>query len=267
MTDPPSAAATAPTTLAGATLVVTRPPASAGALAARVRTRGGVPLRLPGLSLRVAPDADAARAALASLQTADDCIFTSPAAVLHAFRLDPALRLPRGARAFGVGAGTQRALARRGIAALAPSARSDSEGLLALADLADVRGRRIALLGAPGGRGLIAVTLRQRGADVCAIDVYERVPPRLGKRHFDALARAADPLVLLVSSGDALANLVALLPAALLARVRHQPFVASSARLAGLARAAGFEDVREATSALPDDLLDAAGKALARHRL
>jgi uroporphyrinogen-III synthase len=168
---------------------------------------------------------------------------------------------------FGVGAGTARALARHGIAARVPRERCDSEGLLALADLAEVRGRRIALIGAPGGRNLLATTLRGRGADVHAIHVYERAPPRLDRRHFDALARASDPLVLLVSSGEALANLVALLPAPLLARLRHQPLVVSSARLAGLAQTQGFEDIREAASALPDDLLDAAARALARHRL
>ncbi|MEN6538749.1 MAG: uroporphyrinogen-III synthase, partial [Mizugakiibacter sp.] len=55
-----------PTTmpLAGATVAITRPAGSGGALARRVRALGGAPLLLPGLSLRGAEDADAARRAL-----------------------------------------------------------------------------------------------------------------------------------------------------------------------------------------------------------
>jgi uroporphyrinogen-III synthase len=187
--------------------------------------------------------------------------------VRHAFRLYPGMRQHSAATAFGVGVGTVRALARHGVQACAPEARSDSEGLLALHALADVRGKRIALIGAPGGRDLIAPALRERGADVAAIHVYERAPPRLTRRHFDALARAPDPLLTLLSSGEALVNLVAQVPRPLLARLRHQVLVVSSERLATLAHEHGFEDIRVAASALPDDLLDAATKALARHRL
>jgi len=50
-------------------------------------------------------------------------------------------------------------------------------------------------------------------------------------------------------------------------RLRQQTLVVSSARLATLARGHGFERISAATSALPDDLLEAAGNALARHRL
>jgi uroporphyrinogen-III synthase len=98
-----------------------------------------------------------------------------------------------------------------------------------------VRARRIALVGAPGGRDLIAPTLRRRGANVETIHVYRRVPPRLTRRHFDALAAARDPLITLVSSGEALTHLVTLLPPPALARLRTQILVVSSARLAASA--------------------------------
>ena len=130
-----------------------------------------------------------------------------------------------------------------------------------------MRGRRIALVGAPGGRDLIGPTLRRRGAKVEAIHVYRREPPRLTRRHFDALAAADDPLITLLSSGEALANLVAALPPPLLARLRAQTIVVSSARLAAAARAAGFGAIVPAASAAPRDLLAGAAHALARHRL
>lgn len=249
--------------LAGATVVVTRPAATSTALLRRIRALGGMPLSLPGLALyaRAAPELAAADAGDAF----DGWVFVSPAAVRFAFRAAPALRIPAHALVCTVGAGTQRALARHGVASVAPQTRADSEGLLALADLGDVRGRRFALVGAPGGRNLIAPALRQRGATVAAIHVYERGVPRWMRRTLDALERAPVPLVTLVSSGEALENLVQHLPPASLQRLRDHRLVVASARLAALAGAHGFHRVHVAASALPADLLRAAGEALRSH--
>ena len=269
MSDPRSAIAPvrSSTALAGGTVVVTRPAATARGLLRSVRRLGGDALALPGLSLRAPHAIESVRAALIAAAAADVWIFTSPAAVRYAYRALPGLRIARAARVGAVGAGTQRALARYRVHAFAPRTRHDSEGLLELPELGDVRDQRIALIGAAGGRDLMASTLRQRGAVIEAVHVYERAPPRWQRRHFDALAQARDPLITLLSSGAALVNLVAQLPPPLSARLRGQTLVVSSARLAALARGQGFETVIEAASALPGDLLDAACAALALHRL
>jgi uroporphyrinogen-III synthase len=249
--------------LEGATVVVTRPAGTSAALARRLRGLGARAVSIPGLSLQPSEhDAGAVRKA-----GFEDWIFTSPAAVRFGAGLLPPRRARARLRAYAVGEGTARALARHGIAATIPHDRSDSEGLLALPELKRVRGRRIALVGAPGGRDLIAPALRRRGAKVEAIHVYRRRPPRLTRRHSDALAAARDPLITLVSSGEALAHLVALLPPQALARLRAQILVVSSARLAALAREHAFAEVALARSAQPRDLIDAAAAALARHRL
>ncbi len=250
--------------LAGATIVITRPSAMSSAPARAVRKLGGRPLSLPGLSLRALRnrETDAAKR-----ERFDAWIFTSPAAVRFGAALLPARRTRTRIDAFAVGEGTARALARQGIRARVPSERADSEGLLAIAGLAKVRGRRIALVGAPGGRNRIAPALRRRGAVVVTLDVYERVPPRLTRRHFDALDAAKDPLVVLVSSGESLANLVALVPAKTLAHLRTQIIVVSSARLVAIARRHGFGEIVLARSASPRDLVAAAAVALGRHRL
>ena len=253
--------------LTGISCVVTRPIGTAATLLSDVRARGGVGVALPGLTLRETGDAPTARLLLRAAVGADCWIFTSPSAVRFAFQLEPGLQIGRNAEVFGVGSGTSRELSRYGICASAPTGRSDSEGLLALTGLADVRGKHVTLIGAAGGRDLIAPTLRERGAQIESIHVYERGRPRLNRRHFEALARATDPLITLISSGEALLNLVALLAPPLLARLRQQILIVSSARLAAIAEDHDFEDVRVAASASAEDLLDAACKALARHRL
>ena len=247
--------------LHGATIVITRPVGTGASLARAVRDAGGDALLVPGLRLRACADAQVRAVANAC----DPWVFTSPAAARFAF--EAGLRPKRRRVAvIAVGEGTRAALARRGLPAVAPSGRGDSEALLALPALSDVRDRRIALFGAAGGRDVIAPGLRARGAVVEVVHVYERLRPRLTRRHVDAIAGAREPLVMLVSSGEVLANLAAGLPSPALQRLRSAHVVASSARVAALARAHGFADIYVAESALPRDLLAAAAQWLARHR-
>jgi len=257
-----------PQPLAGASVVVTRPSTSAAALKRRIVSLGAIAIGLPGVGVRGAEDAAAARRALRAACDADFAVFVSPNAVRYAFTFWPNLRFARATQVCATGAGTQSALARRGVrAVLRPQARQDSEGLLALAPFARVRGCRVALIGAPGGRELLREELRRRGAKVDGIDVYRRTAPRLDRRHFDALERAASPLLTLLSSAEAIAHLRARLPAPLLARLVAGTAIASSERLAAVARVAGWSDIHVAHSANAADLCETAVAALAQHRL
>ena len=254
--------------LAGAGVIVTRPAASAGALRRRIRALGGEPVGLPGSVLRAAPDRAAIRAALMAARDADVAIFVSPAAVKFAYAALPKMRFSRTTRVCAVGAATARALQRRGIRNVTwPRERQDSEGLLALPQLGNLRARRVALVGAPGGRELLAQTLRARRARLARIDVYRREAPRFSARRLAALEQAPAPWLLLVSSAEALANLRVALPLRLFARLAAGDIVVSSERLAKLARASLFANVHVARGPAPADLLNAARVALARHRL
>jgi uroporphyrinogen-III synthase len=70
-----------------------------------------------------------------------------------------------------------------------------------------------------------------------------------------ALPRSAR---VLLSSAEALRNLLDALPPPALARLRAAVAVVSSVRLAQAARGAGFTRIVQADSALADDLLEAA---------
>ncbi|HST28723.1 MAG TPA: uroporphyrinogen-III synthase [Rudaea sp.] len=254
--------------LAGASVIVTRPVASAGALRRRIRALGGEPIGLPGSVLRAAPDRTATRTALIAARDVDVAIFVSPAAVKFAFAAWPKLRFSRAACVCAVGAATARALTRHGIRKVArPRERQDSEGLLALPELGNLRGRRVALIGAPGGRELLARTLRARRAQLLRVEIYRREAPRYSARQLAALEQAPAPLLLLVSSAEALANLRAALPLHLFARLAGGVIVVSSERLAALARASLFANVHIAAGPAPADLLNTASALLARHRL
>lgn len=256
-----------PNALAGATVIITRPAASALSLEKAALERGACVVRLPGLRLCAVEDLDTAARSLLVARAAHAWIFTSPAAARFAATFDGVYTQPMPMRVFAVGAGTARELARFGISAIAPDIGHDSAALLELPDLQFPNAQRIAIIDAPGGRDVIAPTLAARGASITRIGVYRRLAPRLTPRHFQALESAAMPWISLVSSGEAMSHLNQALPETLLTRWHRQPIVVSSPRLAAQAEQSGFVDRHIARSALVDDLLDAAGDVLGRHRL
>lgn len=242
--------------LAAWTVVSLRP---AGQHAALRRAAAARAARLIALSpQRIEAREDAAtRADLRAALAASLLVFTSPNAMRAAARLRP-LRPRRGQVVCAVGEGTARALRRAGLADVASPARMDSEGLLALPALAGVRGRDVGLITAPGGRDRIAAGLRARGARVLRADVYAREPVPLSPRALAALRRHPARLLLALSSGEALQQVLATAPADILRILRGARVLAASERLLQVARDAGFADVRLARSARPRELIAAA---------
>lgn len=242
--------------LDGRIVVVTRPAGTGSPLARKVRRLGGEALLLPGLSLRAVDGPDTVadlRAALAD----EWLVFASPAAVRFAAQL---AKLDTRATVLAVGKGTARALARHGVQALVPAGSQDSEGVLEHPALADIAGRRVALIGAPGGRGVLRDELARRGARLREVHVYRRGTPRWQRHQLDAVMRLPADARVLLSSAEALDNLRQGLPADVYARLCGAVLVASSERIAEAAREAGFPRVVVATSALSENLLAAAAR-------
>ena len=207
---------------------------------------------------------DACRRSLANAAACEVVVVTSPNAVAAAQALQP-LHPRRGQRWLAVGAGSRDALARIGIVAEAP-ARMDSEGLLAMPALQDVRGMRVGFITAPGGRGRIAAVLRGRGARLKRADVYQRqpvaIPPVAWQRLRDALADPARVLVL-ASSGEALLGMLGQAGPWVEQALTRAAAAVPGERLAGIAREAGFTRVAIAGSPRPAAMLRAAAEAFA----
>lgn len=211
---------------------------------------------------RIVPRGDApARSALRDALAAPVIVFTSPASVRAAGRL---LGLhPRSGQTWcAVGSGTAAALRRLGVRDVEVPSRMDTEGLLALPALQEVRDRDIGLVTAPGGRGELAPALQARGARVVRADVYAREPVRIAASSLRRLREVREPLVLALSSGEAVQRVLDAVPSDVRERLRQARVVAASDRLAALARGLGFVDVVRAAGPSPRDLVDAARSAL-----
>lgn len=250
-----------PGLLDGWLVISLRPAGQAGQLRHWLQRNGARPRNLPLLQLRakhIGPD-DHRLAAHARYW-----LFTSPASARFAasrlpeqFVAGSALaRAAAAGRVFAPGPGTATVLARYGIDPVAvPTDRYDSEGLLALPGLAAPLHGRLALVGAPHGRGLLAPALGERGAHVHALHVYRRLPATLPARRLASLPAGGARMAVIASSGQMLERLVQVLPAAQLHGWRQQvPLVLASRRLADLAGELGFRHTHVAGSAMTQDL-------------
>lgn len=247
--------------LDGWTVLSLRPRGQHGGLRAAAARSGARVLALSTVAIEPIDDGTV-RAALREAMQSELLLFTSPNAVRQANALE-ALSAPCGQCVLAIGSGTLGALQRLGIDASAP-VRMDSEGLLAMPALQSVAGRRIALVSGAGGRDLLAPTLRQRGAKVTRVDTYRRLPVAVQARTLGALAAVLarpDRVLVALSSAEALASLLAQLPAALQPALGRCAVVAASHRLSGAASESGFHRIAVAPSARPAALLRAAADA------
>jgi len=184
-------------------------------------------------------------------------VVTSPAAARFA-GAQIALAPRAGQCWFALGPGSAAMLRRCGVERVfLPDLGSDSEALLALEEFRHVRGERIGLITAPGGRGLLASQLQARGASVVVAEVYRRQPQPISAARVRALDALPAKTALLITSGEALSLLWQGLDAAARERLLQRPCVASSERLCAQARALGFPLVLRAADARPASLVAA----------
>ncbi|WP_373991450.1 uroporphyrinogen-III synthase [Duganella sp. BuS-21] len=198
-------------------VVITRPLAQAGALAARVSALGRPVELLPLLAIAPLDDQAPLLAALARLHEYELVAFVSPNAIDAAFA--HIARWPDGVTLAVLGEGSRAALAAHGvtpdtvrIVSPADSAHSDSEHLLQTLDLAALNGRPVLIIRGESGRELMADGLRDAGALVDVVAAYRRsVPlltPALATRLRALLAQQNDWII---TSSEALRGLMGLL--------------------------------------------------------
>lgn len=252
-----------PCDLAGRGILVTRPKGQAAGLSHLIEAAGGRAIPFPTMRIEPAADPESARRLL--LEPMDLLVFTSRNAVDHALPLFPGGRLPAAARLAAVGKATAEALAAAGRAPdLVPAGRYDSEALLALPELQDLRGHRAVIVRGEGGRPLLGETLRARGADLAYAEVYRRVLPE-----GDAAALLArwerEVQLVTATSGEILANLMYLLGEAGRGRLLATPLAVVSERTREDAWRQGFQRVEVAARA-DDPALIAALCRLAKEK-
>lgn len=228
-------------TLAGRTIVVTRPAAQAGALSALIRQAGGTPIVFPVLEIRDVDDARPLAQIVGRIAQFDLAIFISPNAVQKAMRVIAARGgLPPHVRAATVGKASAAALRRAGVAdVIAPTARFDSEALLELPEMQQVGGRRVVIFRGDGGRELLGAALGARGATVEYAVCYRRSKPDADPAPLFELWARDELAAIVVTSSEGMRNLFEMVGPAGRARLTQTLLFVPHERIAETARALG----------------------------
>jgi uroporphyrinogen III methyltransferase / synthase len=231
--------------LHGRTIAVTRAQAQASALAARLRELGAAVVEAP--MIRTEP----LDASLPDLARYDLVCVTSPNGAHALFeRLDAAgfdARALAGRTVAAIGPGTARALGERGIRPDLVPERAVAESLVEA--LAEVEVQRALVVRAREGRDVLPDALRERGAEVDVLALYETVAEPLDEQI--ARAAAAADYVTFTSASTVRFFLEA-------AGELDGPRIASIGPATSAAlRDAGLEPHLEADPHTPDGLVDA----------
>ncbi|MEO2282163.1 uroporphyrinogen-III synthase [Pseudoalteromonas pernae] len=180
-------------------IVVTRPQGKGEELVARLEKQGHKTSLCPVLRIDYLATPEQQ---LATLNEADIAVFVSQDAVYGLHKLLP--KLANNIKFFAVGDTTAQTIKSLfNTKAIVPK-QQDSEGLVALAQLQQVESKNVVLVKGRGGRTVIAKTLKQRGAFVNAVAVYERVALLPDSEQWLSEWHANDVDALVVTSNSAI---------------------------------------------------------------
>ncbi|QIR15766.1 uroporphyrinogen-III synthase [Shewanella aestuarii] len=187
----------------------------------------------------------------------DNFIFISTNAVTYAAeKLQQ--HFPKQARYFAVGQATADALTKLGLSIFtAPESSQDSEGLLSLVQLQNVDKKSFIIVRGNGGRETLAEQLRLRGAQVDYWEVYQRTLPHYNNQAICQQWQAFGIDTIVVTSGEILANLIALMPKELFAWLRSCHIIVPSNRVELQANAYGLSNITNANGANTQAILRA----------
>jgi len=216
------------TPLQGLGVLVTRPRAQATELVQEIQDKGGEVICFPAIEIvpreRARIDSDAA-----ALPAPDIAIFVSRNAVDHG------LVYAAGAAKAAIGPATAAAIQSAGQTVdINPGSGYDSESLLAEPALGEVAGKQVRIIRGSKGRELLADTLRERGASVEYLSVYERKLPTLSPDllvEVETAWRDGKINAITVMSVATLQNLGALLPEWCASQLENMPLVTPAARV------------------------------------
>jgi uroporphyrinogen III methyltransferase / synthase len=195
--------------LHGRRVVVTRARAQASGLAATLRDLGAEVVELPAIRIEPRLESEEVGDAVAAIGEYALVCLTSPNGVRLLFEaLDAAgkdARALAGAAVAAIGPGTARELCGRGIRADVVPERFVAEALVATLAAVEVEGRRVLVARAAEARDVLPEALRERGAEVDVVALYETVR---GQPDGEAVAAAQDADYVTFTSSSTVRNLV-----------------------------------------------------------
>lgn len=231
------------TSLAGLTVVNTRPAHQAKPLSDFITEAGGVVIELPVIKISPPSDPDKLQSQLIRNQESDLAIFISAnAAEAGISALGGGQHWPDNVAIVAVGRATAAKLSALGLTvSLVSPEPYNSEALLTLPQLQNLIGKKISIFRGEGGREFLAHTLRDRGARVDYLECYSRVIPESNPTALYQCWDEKRVLLIVVTSNEGLQNLMDLIDSRHRADLLSSTLVVVSQRTIIRARELGFQ--------------------------
>ncbi len=226
------------------TLLVTRPVDQAGKLCQMIEKQGWQALAFPTIEI-VGIKNSRLDQQLQALKRWQWLIFISRNAVNFALAANNGkIDDFKNCRIAAIGKATADAIEETGLKVdLLPENDFNSEGLLATPEMNQIIGQNCLIVRGMGGREKLAQSLSERGALVDYMEVYSREQARVDDRPVrDKLCQGQLDGVI-VSSGEALTNLLALIDRSLHESLYSVPLIVISQRIKSLALTLGFQSI------------------------
>lgn len=223
--------------LAGLSVAITRPLDQATRLSRLIVEAGGTPYGFPLIEIAPLADYSAFDAQLHELGKYDWTIFISSNAVQNAIprMLNLVGQPPATLRHAAIGPVTAAELTSLGIGpVLTPQGRYDSESLLALPEMQQVKGQRFLIFRGVGGRELLAESLRARGATVDFAECYRRINPQTSAEPLEQRWQQQQLDAVVVTSSEAMRYLLNMTNNGQHAWIRDVTLCVNHARIAEL---------------------------------
>jgi uroporphyrinogen-III synthase len=220
----------------------------------------------PVIELAPTPKQTALVKAVQGLNTTDIVIFVSRSAVKYGMNAINTFWFSNSPHRLSllwaaIGPGTKQALEECGVQVntiVSPlMAPYESESLLTHPDLQHVQEKRILIFQGNTGRQLLHDTLVTRGADVSAVECYQRRLPVMDMAAHLAQWQNNPPDITLATSAEGLYNLVSLVGPLEWTKLRDLPMIVVSVRIQALAATLGVRQVLLAKGADDQSILEA----------
>ena len=171
-------------TLTGIGIAITRPVDQAKKLAALITQHGGTSILFPLIEITPLNDYSQFDAVISAIKSYDWAIFISSNAVQNSMPrlLNIGIALNENLQTLkfaAIGPVTAKELNAFGVNnVLIPQGHFDSESLLLLAEMQNVKNKKILIVRGIGGRDVLAESLKARGAQVDFAECYQRINPQ-----------------------------------------------------------------------------------------
>jgi len=248
--------------LANRRVLVCRPEKAANELCTVLESVGAEAKPLPTIAIKAIEPTPEERSLIFDLDQFEKVIVVSQFAAEQITSLVDELwpQAPNNQTWFAIGRKTSSVLSASDLNVHAPEMDLNSEALLEVPQLQDVKAQKILIVKGRGGRSKLEQGLRDRGAKVSCIALYERLKPEYTASELTSALISFDPSAVVALSNETLDNLhsYAIQVSATLAPLT---FIVPSERVALHAKALGYSKTVITEQLRPIDLIKSLAKS------